>query len=194
MKRILSIALFALLAFNGLAHATQLKATFGDKDTSDVYRISQYTGTPNSYTAGWVKYSPITGVVYPYRSYTTTGPSIEWLATNDSGSVITDFGGVTANTSAPVTAGFGSTHILPPAGDATTLGTEFTISLGSRSSATVDVYSSSDVILYSISGAGLSAGDSIKSTGQAGDSVTLRCTSANTWSVVQMKGAWTDNN
>lgn len=64
---------------------------------------------------------------------------------------------------------------------------------GLRVTSTVDTLDTADIIDYSISGTSLDAGDSVKSTGQAGDSVTVTCTSANKWSITQMKAVWTDN-
>ena len=196
MKRFLSFFVAFMLCLSGLANATQLKATFGDKNTSNVYRLSQYTDTTTGTNYGWVVYAQNTGIVYPYKTYNVGSVSVgnNQLVTSDSGAIITDFGGVAADTSAPVRTGLGGTYVLPPAGTSTTLGTRYTISAGSRSFVTVDTSSTSDVILYSISGSGLAAGDSIKSTGQAGDAVTLECTAANTWTVVDMKSVWTDNN
>ena len=108
------------------------------------------------------------------------------LATEETGKIITDIG----NSTAPTQAGKScSKHILPRAA----VGLTYTLIAGGRCTVTLDTVDTSDTILYSISGTGLDAGDSIKSTGQAGDSVTLTSTAANSWSIQQMKATWTDN-
>lgn len=107
------------------------------------------------------------------------------LSATESGKFITDTGG------GPGVGGVGSCskHILPRAA----AGLTYTITAGTECTVTVDTLDSSDLIRYSISGTELDAGDSIKSTGQAGDSVTVTSTVANKWSITNMKGTWTDN-
>ncbi len=124
------------------------------------------------------------GTQVVYENYTTANTN-NTLTAVESGKHITDTGGAAG----PTATGGGSKHILPRAAP----GLEFTFSVGSKSFITVDTVDTSDTIMYSISGTGLDAGDSIKSTGQAGDSVTLTSTVANQWSITAMKGTWTDN-
>ncbi len=107
------------------------------------------------------------------------------MSANETGKVLTDMGGV----SGPTLSGFGSKYILPRA----TVGLTYTFSVGSKSFITVDTLDASDTILNSISGTGFAAGESLKPSGQAGDSVTLTCTGANRWSITQMRGSWTNN-
>jgi hypothetical protein len=184
MKKKLALFLLLVFGFASVASATRVNATFGDRNSSNKYRIQGDTD-------GVVKFASDTGVVYPYQTVTTLNLA-RLLVTADSGAVITDFGGNTP--SATVAAqGYGSKFFLPPGGDATTLGTKYKISVGFKGSVTLDTYDTSDIILYSITGTVLDAGDSIKSTGQAGDSVTVECTAANTWSIVDMHGIWSDN-
>lgn len=114
-------------------------------------------------------------------SVTTTNA----LTATESGKFITDMGGV----SGPTLTGSCAKHILPRAA----VGLTYTITAGSKCTVTVDTVDTSDTILYSISGTGLDAGDSIKSTGQAGDSVTVTSTAPNRWTISQMKATWTDN-
>lgn len=121
-----------------------------------------------------------------YETVSNTATSLRFLATQETGKVITDIG----NGTNPVDAGKScGKYMLPRA----SVGLTYTLSVGSRCFATLDTADTSDTILYSISGTGLDAGDSIKSTGQAGDSVTVTSTAANKWSITQMKGVFTDN-
>lgn len=109
------------------------------------------------------------------------------LQYSESGKVITDMGGRTAG-SAQLCPG-GSKFTLPRAA----AGLTFTIMDGTKCFSTVDTLDTNDIILNSISGTVMAAGESLKSPGQAGDSVTLTSTSANQWSVTDMRGSWTNN-
>lgn len=196
MKRFLSFLVVFVLAFTASAHATQRTATFGDKNASGVYRLRADTDQSAGTNYGWITFAQDTGIKYPYQSFATTIGAVSiahQFVTADSGTVLTDYGGIAASTTTPVTIGYGSIHRLPPC-NSSGLGLRYTVAVGSRAFVTLDTYDLTDVILYSISGAGLSAGDSVKSTGQAGDEVSVQCNAANTWTVVDMKGAWTDNN
>lgn len=167
-------ALALLMLIPGGAFAATCNPN-NDKFTSDQWCInSQDTLIPTA-SAGQQ-------VIYEQYTAANTNNS---LGADETGKYLTDMGGA----SGPTAVGSGSKHILPRAA----VGLTYTISVGSKSTVTVDTLDTSDTILYSISGTGLDAGDSIKSTGQAGDSVTLTSTAANTWSVTQMKGTWTDN-
>lgn len=121
-----------------------------------------------------------------YENYTTANTNNQLLE-NESGKVITDTGGSTDGTcTAPCG---GSKHLLPRA----KVGLTYTIIAGSKDTVTVDTIDTGDTIQYSISGTLLDAGDSIKSTGQAGDAVTLTSTAPGKWSIQSMKAVWTDN-
>lgn len=123
-----------------------------------------------------------------YENYTTANTA-NALTARETGKIITDTGGSTDGTCN--TAGLGgSTHTLPDA----QVGLVYTLTMGSKCFSTLDTLNTDDTIRYSISGTLLSAGDSMKSTGQAGDSVTVGCTVAHKWDILQMKGVWTDNN
>lgn len=115
---------------------------------------------------------------------TTTTVAENALSHNETGKVITDYGVRYGTISAAC-----SKHVLPRAA----VGLEFTLIAGSKCTTTLDTVDANDTILYTISGTALDAGDSIKSTGQAGDSVTVTSTRANEWSIRQMKAVWTDN-
>jgi hypothetical protein len=118
-------------------------------------------------------------------AYTTVPTTVGvTLIAAQSGITISDTGG-----GSPTTVGSCRKFTLPTAAP----GLEFTFTTGSKCTMTVDTADTNDTIMYSISGTGLDAGDSIKSTAQAGDSVTLFSTAANKWFVKQMKATWTDN-
>lgn len=120
----------------------------------------------------------------PVETYTSANTA-NTLTAAETGKSLVDCG---ASTCGPTLTASCSKHTLPTA----VAGYEFSFSAGRKCSMTVDVQST-DTILYSISGTGLDAGDSIKSTGQAGDSVTLYSPVANVWAIKAMKGTWTDN-
>lgn len=172
-----SLLLLVAILFPVLANAADNVATFGNQNSSNVYRVVADTD-------GVVTFASDTGIKYPYEHYTSANTN-NTLTAAESGKVITDTGAA----SGPTATGSCSKHILPTAAP----GLVFTFTAGSKCSMTVDTADTNDTILYSISGTGLDAGDSIKSTGQAGDSVTVFSTLANKWSIIQMKGSWTDN-
>jgi len=175
MKR--ALLLIAMLLLASPAYATDVTATFGDKNSSGEYRMKADTD-------GVVTYASDTAIMLPYEHYTSANTA-NALALTECGKTIVDMGGAAG----PTALGAGSKHTLPRA----TPGCEFTFIVGSKSTITVDTVDASDTILYSISGTGLDAGDSIKSTGQAGDAVTVFSTVANKWGIKTMKAVWTDN-
>lgn len=179
MKRFLLF--LAMLLVSGAAMAERT-ATFGDYNSSGEPRMkADYDGT-----YGYITFASDTGIKYPYERYTTANTN-NTLNSAESGKTIVDTGGSSSLNQA---AGEGcSKHILPTAAP----GLVFTFTAGSKCFMTVDTVDTNDLIEYSVSGTNLDAGDSIKSTGQAGDSVTVFSTVANRWSVSQMKGTWTDN-
>lgn len=176
MKKLL---ILALLLLPSLSFAQSVTATLGDRNSSGEYRVKADTD-------GVVTYASDTGIVLPYVNYASagTGSSVT-LTAAQSGTVITDTGGAT-----PTTTGSCRKFVLPRAAP----GLNFTFTTGGKCTMTIDTVDTSDQILYSISGTGLDAGDSIKSTGQAGESITLFSTVANKWSVKSNGStAWTDN-
>lgn len=184
MKRILLLIAFLLAVVgNVFAVATtdQITATMGDQNSSGQYRVqTQFDGTN-----GYLRFSSDTGIFLPYLNYTSVGTTNITLTAAQSGITITDSGG----TQGPTGVGFCRKFVLPTASP----GMQFSFAAGSKCTITVDTADTNDTIMYSISGTGLDAGDSIKSTGQAGDSVTLFSTVANQWQVKAMKSTWTDN-
>ena len=155
-------------------------ATFGDQNSSGEYRLKASSDA----NGGYVTFAADTGIVYPYERYTSANTD-NTLLSNESGKTIVDTGG------GPLSGGVGmcSKHILPTAAP----GLQFTFIAGTKCTMTVDTASTSDTIEYSISGTLLDAGDSVKSTGQSGDSITVFSTVANKWSIKDMKSTWTDN-
>lgn len=116
----------------------------------------------------------------------TTANTPQTITAAESGYFFTDSGGVTSDT----LIGYGSKWVLPRA----TIGLKYTLSTGSKSTVTLDTVDTADTFLFSISGTGLQMGDSIKSSGQAGDSVTVVCAKAGTWTVTGTGStAWTNN-
>lgn len=178
---LLLVVMLALLAIPRLSMAqtyySTTTGTLGDQNSSKDYRV---TATND----GVVHFAADTGITYPYTHYTAANTPVA-LTAAQSGLRITDMGGAAG----PTAAGSCSKWTLPTAAP----GLEFTFSAGSKCSMTVDTVGTGDTILYSITGTGLDGGDSIKSTGQAGDSVTLFSTVANKWSIKAMKAVWTDN-
>lgn len=178
--KVLSLALVLLF---GLSQASFAdigdEATIGNKNSSGEYRVRVKND-------GTFQFASDTPIKYPYETYTSANTA-NTLTALESGKTLTDCSNL-ACTGSTGTAGC-SKHTLPTAA----VGLEFTFVAGNQCSMTVDTADTNDTILYSITGTKLDAGDSIKSTGQAGDSVTLTSTVANKWSITQMKGVWTDN-
>lgn len=117
--------------------------------------------------------------------YIATANTPTTLAPYQSGSVITDSGGVTSDT----LSGAGSKFTLPRA----IVGLNYTLTVGSKSTSTIDTLDTADTFFFSASGTGLQMGDSLKSPGQAGDHIEVVCTKAGTWSIVSMGTTWTAN-
>lgn len=179
MRKLFSlIALLVMLSLPAISFAASTTATFGDQNSSNAYRVIADTD-------GTVTYQSDTGIMYPYVNYSTYPTTVGvTLTAAQSGTTITDTGGGTTRL-----AGSCRKFTLPTA----VAGMSFSFAAGAfQCTMTVDVQST-DTIQYSISSVGLDAGDSIKSTGQAGDSVTLFSTAANLWQVKSMKAVWTDN-
>lgn len=178
LSKLLSvIVLLVFVIMPVLSQAASTTATMGDTNASNVYRFSCDTD-------GVCAYAQDTGILMPYVSYTTSPGTVGvTLTAAQTGAMIVDTGGFP-----PTGTGSCRKFTLPTAAP----GMLFSFSTGSKCTMTVDVQSA-DQILYSISGTGLDAGDSIKSTGQAGDAVTLFSPAAGTWAVKDMKAVWTDN-
>lgn len=187
MRKALSLLLVFMLAFTVVAQATTRTATFGNQNSSNVYRLTADSD-------GVLTYAADTAIVPPYQNAATTTATANvprQLVTADSGRTLVDWGGNTPGVAA--LSGSGSKYFLPPA-DTAEIGQVYSIVTGVKEFVTLDTYSSSDIILYSVSGASLSAGDSVLSSGNAGDIFTVQNTAANTWAVVGKNGTWTDAN
>lgn len=188
MKRFLLLLAF-VLAFSGLANATQRTATFGDKNSSGVYRMradTDSTGVSGAGSPGWITFAADTGIKYPYQTRTAAGTTIQ-LLTGDSGAYITDFGGITPSATAAASTGSGNTYLLPPC----TLGLQYDLNTGVKDTITVKT-ASGDGMLYTVSGTQVTGttGVSNNSTKQAGDEISFVCTAANAWSVANKSGTW----
>jgi len=181
--RKLCLALALLVMFSSGAFATcnpdtdkfDTKGWCIDTNGQLTPKATEVNGTADGYYGGYQ---------VPVYVNTAANTAVTILA-KQSGTVFSDLGGVTSDT----LSGYGSKYTLPRA----TVGLTYTLTVGSLSTATLDTLDTSDTFMYSISGTGLDMGDSIKSTGQAGDSVTVVCAKAGTWSIKSMKGTWTDN-
>lgn len=182
MKK-LFFALALLIGFSSGAFATcdqntdkfSVKGWCIDTNGQLTPRATEVNGTADGYYGGYQ---------VPVYANTAANTAVAILA-KQSGTVFSDLGGVTSDT----LTGFGSKFTLPRA----TVGLNYTLSVGSKSTATLDTLDTADTFMYSISGTGLDMGDSMKSTGQAGDSVSVVCTQAGKWSISSMKSVWTDN-
>lgn len=121
-----------------------------------------------------------------YERYTTANTNNQLLE-SESGKFLVDTGGATGLT--PVAGNGGSKHILPRAKP----GLTYTVCTGAKIVTTVDTLDTSDLIEASISGTNLDAGDSLKSTGQAGECATFTSTLAGRWNVIMNPAVWSDN-
>lgn len=183
MKRKLFLALVMglILASNAHASVANLTSQLGVYNSTDnAYGLE--SDNQNQFTFSGTSSS----IKYPYKVISTAN-TLTTLTTLDSGKTIVDTGGVT---SATATAGaFGSKIILPRA----TPGLEYVIGVNAIVTTTVDTVDTLDSFDNSISGTAAQMGDSLKSTGQAGDTVSVFCARANRWTITAMRGAWTNN-
>lgn len=165
MKRILSFAILLTCAVMSYAYATSTTATFGDKNTSNVYRmIADSTGT--------VTFAQDTAILYPY----TTASTNQTLTALNSGQVVVfnNGGGVSAN---------GTQYTLPAA----TVGLDITI--------VADVakwfyLAPAGTDLINITSNVASGRVSNQSSAAIGDSIEVFCATAGTWTVRTLKGTW----
>ena len=175
MKRYYFLILLALLILTGRASADCNRDT--DKFSSDQWCIdTQDTLIP----------SQSAGLRVIYENITSPGIATNVLTPDESGKIIVDTGGGTPGGACGT--GGGGKHLLPAA----TPGLTFTLIAGSKCFVTLDTLLS-DTILKTISGTSLDPGDSLKSTGQAGDAITVMSPSAGVWAVTNQFATWTDN-
>ncbi len=165
MKRILSLAVVALLAFSIPSFAAVKTATFGDYNSSNVYRLTADSD-------GTLTYASDTSILYPYSTASTNAT----LTALQSGSIIVFNNGAGAAAS-------GTQFTLPTAA----VGMEYTIVADIAKWIYVDAQST-DTINFSTATAGQRINNS--STAAKGDSITLFCASAGNWSVVDRIGTW----
>jgi hypothetical protein len=165
MKRILSLAVIALMVFASPIFAAVTTATFGDYNSSNAYRLTADSD-------GVLTFASDTAVKYPYSTASTN----QTLTATQSGSTIifNNGSGVAQN---------GTTFLLPTA----VVGMQFTIVADVAKWFFVDAQST-DTINFSTATAGQRISNS--ATAIAGDSITLFCATANKWSVVDHNGTW----
>ncbi len=165
MKRILSLVVIGLLAFNSHVFAAQATATMGDQNASGVYRVTTDIN-------GVLTYAQDTGIVSPYTTATTNTT----MTASQSGTTMV-FTGSSNNTK----------FTLPTAA----VGLQYTF----IDDATVYINivpQTSDTINFASLSQGQYLANS--STPAKGDAVTLFCAVANKWSVKNMRNTWVGNN
>lgn len=140
--------------------------------------------TPKAITTSSQQLSAQGGYQVPVIANTAANTPVTILA-QQSGTVFSDLGGVTSDT----LSGMGSKFTLPRA----VVGLNYTLTVSTKSSSTIDTVDTADTFMNSISGTGSQMGDSLKSPGQAGDSVQVVCVQAGKWSITAMRGSWTNN-
>ncbi len=126
----------------------------------------------------------------------TPASTFDVLIAQQTGSTIVDYGGYSMTATIDSLKGSGGHFMLPPAMP----GEQLTIISASQSVITVDTlttgfalsegitYPNSDTIEWSPNATGMTAGQSIKSPGNAGASVTLTSNVAGQWQVSNMQG------
>ena len=129
------------------------------------------------------------GVAIPATTFDT-------LLAQQTGSTIVDYGGYSITATIDTLKGSGGHYVLPPAMP----GEIFTIVSASQSVITVDTltsafatgegftYANADTIEWSPNATGMTAGQSIKSPGNAGAMVTLISNVAGQWQITNMQG------
>lgn len=165
MKRILLVAMIALLAISSKGFAAVKTATFGDYNSSNVYRVTADSD-------GVITYAQDTGIILPYTTATTNTT----LGAAQSGTTMV-FTGSSNN----------SKFILPTA----SVGMQFTVVSDSTSYVNI-VPQSTDTINFANLTQGQELANS--SSPAKGDAVTLFCAVANKWSVKNMRNTWVGNN
>lgn len=165
MKRILSLAVFALLVLCSSSFAAVTTATFGDYNSSGVYRLTADSD-------GVLTYAQDTGIKYPYIATATTNTTL--TAAQSGTTVVFGNGSGVAKS--------GTMYTLPTA----VVGMEYTIVSDVAFFFYVDPQST-DTINYSTAAAGNRISNS---SAAAGDSITLFCATAGKWSIAAKSGTW----
>ncbi len=169
------IAVFMVLILSvGLSFAQTREATWGFKNSNNVYRLTATRDTAGAHVA-----VSATGVGWsPAAEVFTVSGAVNRLDATDSGRRLID-----AST-------YGSKFILPNAVPPL----EIELCTGSLHGSTLDTNLITDTIHFTIAGAALAAGDSLLSPGQSGDCVRVTAGSEGNWYVTGMTSVtWTDN-
>lgn len=173
MKRILSLAVIALLALTSRGFCDVATATMGDQNSSNVYRLTAYSGNSSGTQYGYLTYAQDTGLFLPYVANATTNTT---LTAYQSGTTII-FGngaGVALN---------GTQYTLPAA----TVGMEFTIASDVAKWFYVDPNGTDTIKILNFVAGGRVANIS---SAAAGDSITLFCGVAGSWTIKAKSGTW----
>ncbi len=169
MKRILALVILAIITISANAFAANKTATFGDYNSSGVYRM---TATDD----GVITYAQDTGVVYPYIATATTNTTLT-AAQSGTTVVLNNGNGTAAN---------GTMYTLPSA----TVGLNFSFITDVAKSMIIHP-NGTDTINY----ASISAGNGITNTSAAkGDSIGVFCAIAGKWSLKNITGTWASSN
>lgn len=168
MKRILPLLVAFVLLLIGNTYAAQRTATFGDQNSSGVYRMRADVDTVSGSNVGYITYAQDTGIYYPYTTATTTTT----LIASQTGTTMV-FTGSSNNTR----------FTLPAA----TVGMEFTFIDDTTNYMAVYPATGDTINFASLP---VSNGLANSSTPAKGDSVTLFCAVAGKWSVEEMRNTW----
>lgn len=169
MKKILLIVALLAIAISSNAFATQRTATFGDKNSSGLYRMVATND-------GLITFQQDTGLTIPYISTATTNTT---LTAAQTGTTITlnNGSGAAAN---------GTMYTLPAA----TVGLNYSFITDVAKSFIVHP-NGTDQILYST----IPAGNGIRNSSAAiGDDIELVCIRAGFWSIKNIGGTWVNSN
>ena len=177
MKKRLFLALFLVLAvFCSYSYAQSTRATFGNKDTSNIYTLEEKTDNV-------VYVRPGGGMRFAYEKITTT----DTITSQETGKTFA----VDPNTADDVI------FTLPDA--EVGMSFKFTAIDGDYDASEQIIINPQDTdiirgVLNTDQGTTFVAGDSAISPGVTGDSIELFCSEALYWDVVDIRGSWTDNN
>ena len=168
MKRtkILLLALSVVFLFSNIVLAQNVRSTFGNKDSTNIYAIEEKSDDI-------VYFRPSGGYKEPYEKATTS----DTLTAAETGKT------VVVSSSTP------ATFTLPTAA----VGASFRFISNTNKVFYVDPQST-DTIVWSVSSQPMAAGDKLESPGATGDSVELFCAESGTWNVAAMRGNFVDGN
>jgi len=171
------VFLFLFISAVSISFAQSTReATFGGRnETTKNYRLTATRDTNGAY----ITVSPANVGWYPAYQVFSTSNTTNSLSAVDSGRRLIDI------------STYGSRFVLPKP----VPGLEIEVCSGAENTVTLDTQSIADTIIYTISGTALNAGDSIVSSGNAGDCVRVTAgDAADTWYITGMgQFQWTDN-